>query len=129
MRVGRILTASLASLVAGAVAFTAVQLAHSPGMWTHMDSRWGYGLMGTVIYALIPIAVLASMAMLNRLPSTAVCVSISVCWLLLIFGLWAAKPIRVYGEFPWWSFRRHFLSMLPIPLCVGLVFSVLLRRQ
>jgi hypothetical protein len=128
MRLSHILVASLASLVTGAFVFTAIHLVRSPSMWFHKKWMVDFGVGGMVIYALVPISALAILAAVGRRPSTVLSLLISVCWLLLIFLLWALKPIQVNGEFPWLGFQQHFLGMLPVPLSFAMVFSLYLRR-
>ena len=124
----RVTICAFTALATGALGAVAVQLAGSPALWSHPDGLVDFGLTGAVIYAALPVGVLVGLALCGREPSTIVSVGISVCWLIVIFAWWAAKPIQAYGEFPWWGFERHFLATLPGPLAVGLAFSVVARR-
>jgi len=66
--------------------------------------------------------------MQGKPPGLATATFIFVAWLALIFTWWAAKPIQVYGGFPWWGFKRHFLGMLPLPLAGALAFAICSRK-
>ena len=129
MRFAQISLSALAALAAGAFMVAVLQLARSPGMWARLGWLWDMGLAGAIIYAVVPVVVLALLAFMGRRLSTSQATSIAVLWLLLIFAWWAEKPIRVYGELPWWGVKQYLLAMLPVPLTVGLVFSIVARQR
>ncbi len=74
-------------------------------------------------YSIIPVCLLVLLTASRRKPiSLGICISIPACWLFLIFILWAYKPWSYCGEFPWWGFRRHYISFLPPILMMGWLF-------
>jgi hypothetical protein len=118
----------MVSIAAGMAAMAAIQLATNPGTWNRLPLLWDTALDGGLFYALVPSLILAVIAMRGKPPGLSTAACIFVGWLTLIFAWWAAKPIRVYGGFPWWGFRLHFLEMLPLPLASALAFAICSRK-
>ena len=122
--------AGLLAWVAGVCALFLLALANSPSWYlSHPMEGIESGLSASVVYVVPPILFISCLALaLPARISTGLCVVIMVSWLAVVFGWWAQKPWSYSGEFPWWGFQRHFLSVLPVPLATALGFALALRN-
>jgi hypothetical protein len=123
-RLGKISLCVLVAFAVGVVSYVAVEVAHSPSIWSHPDYLWSMAAPGAVLYVAIPLAVLALLAIFRPTPSIVLSILVAVGWLTVIFAWWAYKPWVYYGEFPWFGFRLHYLGMLPVPISFGLAFAL-----
>ena len=126
-RLAKISLCVLVAFVTGVVTYVAVEVAHSPGIWSHPDYLWGIAQDGALLYVAVPVAILALVAIVRPIPSIVLALLVAVGWLTLIFAWWAYKPWVYHGDFPWFGFRLHYLGMLPVPLSFGLAFALCAR--
>jgi hypothetical protein len=126
-RLANISLCVLIALVTGTVSYVAVEVAHSPGIWSHPDYLWSIAQVGALFYVAVPVAVLAVVAIVRPIPSIALSILVAVGWLTVIFAWWAYKPWVYHGEFPWFGFRLHYVGMLPVPLSIALAFALCAR--
>ena len=126
-RLAKISICVLVALVTGVVSYVAVEVAHSPGIWSHPDYLWSIAQVGALFYVAVPVAVLALVAIVRPIPSIVLAILVAVGWLTVIFAWWAYKPLVYHGAFPWFGFRLHYLGMLPVPLSFGLAFALCAR--
>jgi hypothetical protein len=117
----------LAGLAGGMVAAAGVHAADSPGIWTHRAWLWDFAVSAALVYMLAPLAVLGALQGLGRSVSTGVCVGVTLGWYGLVFVAWMATAWMSEGAFPVWGWRHYGVDLLPIPLSMGLAFSVLAR--
>ena len=128
MRVFRLGICVAVTLFAGMAAIAAIQLAERPVLWGRLNVVLDNAVFGGLFYTLVPVIVLAGLTFWRKPPRLQTAALIAVIWLAMIFAWWAEKPIRAYGEFPWWGFKLHFLGMLPVPLSTALAFTVCSRK-
>jgi len=128
MRIIRVCLCFAAAMVAGIAAAAAIQLAQHPAIWHRMNLLRDNAFGGGLFYALVPATILALVTLRGKVPSLPNTLLVCVVWLVLLFAMWAKKPIEVYGVFPWAGFRRHFIGLLPIPLASALAFSISCRK-
>jgi hypothetical protein len=126
-RLARISICVLVAFVTGVVVYVAVEVAHSPGIWSHHDYLWSIAQAGALFYVAVPVAVLALIAIVRPIPSIALAILVAVAWLTVIFAWWAYKPWAYHGDFPWFGFRLHYLGMLPVPISFALAFALCAR--
>ncbi len=60
--------------------------------------------------------------------ASGICVGVALGWYGVVFGAWLAVTWLAEGAFPAWGWRHYAVDMLPIPLTLGLVFSLSARR-
>lgn len=122
----RLSLAVLISMCVGTALGFVITALSSPGLYK--DARFILGVslstapIWAIFYLLVPIVVLTINYLRSGRLSLTICILVPTMWLFLIFSWWAYKPWRYYGEFPWYGFKRHFLSLLPIPLSSGWLF-------
>lgn len=123
-RVIPILLCVLAALAAGMMVAAGVHAADSPGAWSHPAWLWDFAVAAALVYMLAPLAVLGALLGLGRRLSTGICAAVTLGWFALVFMAWMAAAWIAEGAFPQWGWRHYGIDMLPIPLALGLVFSI-----
>lgn len=117
----------VAALAMGMLAAAGVHAADSPGIWTHRTWLWDFAVSAALVYMLAPLAVLGALMVLGRGLSTGVCVGVTLGWFGLVFVAWMVTAWISDGAFPLWGWRHYGGDLLPIPLAMGLVFSIVAR--
>ena len=56
--------------------------------------------------------------------STGDCGGVALGWYAALFAAWLARTWMAKGGFPEWGWRHHAVDLLPVPLAMGLVFSL-----
>jgi len=118
----------LAALVAGMIAAAGVQAADAPGSWSHRSWLWDFALSAALVYMVVPLAVLTIWRACGRTLTTGDCVGVSLGWYALVFMVWLGATWIAEGAFPQWGWRHYAVDLLPVPLALGLVFSIVSRR-
>lgn len=116
-----------AALAAGMIAAAGVHAADSPGIWAHRAWLWDFAVSAALVYMLAPLAVLGVLLGLGRTVSTGVCAGVALGWYALVFVVWLAAAWGAEGAFPQWGWRHYGVDLLPVPLAMGLVFSIAAR--
>lgn len=127
MNLSKIIACLLIVVFICMIAQITTSLATSAISWDHLGLLLEISILGIIYYASIPLVILYIISF-YRIPSTILCISITIGWLLLIFFLRAKHPWIYYGHFPWWMFKRDFLQALPISLSFSLAFSIAARK-
>lgn len=122
-----ILFCILAALAAGMIVAAGVHAADSPGAWSHRAWLWDFAVSAALVYMLAPLTMLGGLLGLRRRLSTVMCVGVTLGWFALVFVAWMAAAWIAEGAFPQWGWRHYGIDMLPIPLAIGLVFSMTAR--
>lgn len=122
-----VLVCVLLALAAGMLAAAGIHAADSPGAMSHPSWLWDFALAAALVYMLAPLGVLGLLMGMGRRVSTGVCVGVALGWCAGVFAVWAAMAWLSEGAFPAWGWRHYSVDMLPIPLAMGLVFSMAAR--
>jgi|SRR5882672_3324362 len=115
----------------GVAGLTLLAIANSPGWFlSHPLEAVEGGVGGSLTYVLPPVLIMscAALAAPARI-SSGVTAVVGVAWLALVFAWWARGSMAHGGDFPWWGFERHFLSVLPVPCSCALAFALSFRRM
>lgn len=123
----KIIICVLAALAAGMIAAAGAHAADAPGSWEHKAWLWDFAVSAALVYMLAPLAVLGVMLKLGRAMPTGVCVGVTLGWFGLVFVAWMSMAWIAEGAFPQWGWRHYAINMLPIPLAMGLAFSMAAR--
>jgi hypothetical protein len=118
----------LVALCAGMLAAAGANAADSPGILSHPAWLWNFALSAAPVYMLVPLAVLAGLMAWGRPVTTGVCVGVTMLWYALVFAGWLSFAWISDGAFPEWGWRHYAVDLLPIPLLMGLAFSMAARR-
>ena len=121
------LLCALAALAAGMLAAAGVQAADSPGSWSHRAWLWDFALSAGLVYMAAPLLVLVGWRARGRSLSTGDCVGVALGWYAAVFAVWLALTWMAEGGFPEWGWRHYAVDLLPVPLAMGLVFSLASR--
>jgi len=127
-RAGNVFICAFTALFVGVVVSATVEAMGNPNLLSHPGWLYEMTLASAVFYIAVPLVILSIVAISGRNVSTALSLLVAVGWLTVIFTWWAYKPWVVYGKFPWWGFKRHYLDMLPVSLSFGLAFTLCLRK-
>jgi hypothetical protein len=117
----------VAALAAGMLAAASIHGADAPGAWSHPGWLWDFALSAALVYMVAPLCVLALLLRMGRRASTGLCVGVALAWFAGVFAVWVALAWVAEGAFPVWGWRHYSVDMLPIPLAMGLVFSMVAR--
>lgn len=115
------------ALAGGMFAAAGVHAADSPGIWSHRAWLWDFAVSAALVYMLVPLIALGILLGLGRALSTGLCVGVTLGWYALVFLVWMVLAWIADGAFPQWGWRHYGVDLLPIPLAMGLVFSVAAR--
>ena len=126
-RAASIVLCILMALAAGMIVAAGVHAADSPGSLSHRAWLWDFAVSASLVYMLAPLAVLGGLLCLRRRVSTGICVGAALGWFALVFLVWMSAAWIAEEAFPQWGWRHYGIDMLPIPLAVGLVFSMVAR--
>ena len=117
----------LCALAAGMVAAAGVHAADSPGIWSHRAWLWDFALSAALVYMAAPLLVLVGWRACGRRLSSGDCVGVALGWYAGVFAVWLAATWIAEGAFPEWGWRHYAVDLLPVPLALGLVFSMVSR--
>jgi hypothetical protein len=115
------------ALAAGMAAAVGVHAADSPGALTHSEWLWDFALSAASVYMAAPLLLLGALMLWGRRMSSGACVGVTLGWYGLVFAAWLASTWLSEGAFPVWGLRHYGFDLLPIPLAMGLVFSMAAR--
>ncbi len=118
----------LAALAAGMMAAAGAHAADAPGSWSHRGWLWDFALSAALVYMAAPLVVLVAWRAWGRALSTGDCVGVALGWYALVFAAWLGATWIAEGAFPAWGWRHYAIDLLPVPLAMGLVFSLVSRR-
>lgn len=121
------LLCALAALAAGMAAAAGVHAADSPGIWLHPAWLWDFALSAAMVYMAAPLLALVGWRTWGRRLSTVDCVGLALGWHAAVFSVWLAGSWIAQQAFPEWGWRYYALDLLPVPLAMGLVFSLVSR--
>lgn len=126
-RLAPVVLCALLALAAGMIAAAGVHASDSPGALTHREWLWDFALSAVPVYMAAPLLILGALMLLGRRLSSGVCVGVTLGWYGLVFAAWLAGMWLSEGAFPVWGLRHYGFDLLPIPLAMGLVFSMAAR--
>jgi len=117
----------VAAVAAGVTVFQATWAFQAPGVWTGalpFTYGWeGMAVLASLLYLALPTAVVAVLAIQHpRRVQLGLCCAVPIAWVSLIFLIWAWKPWRFYGTFPWWGLSRHWIPLVSVALATGWAF-------
>jgi hypothetical protein len=115
------------ALAAGMAAAAGVHGADSPGALTHAAWLWDFALSAAQVYMIAPLVLLTGLMLWRGALSTNLCVGVTLGWYGLVFVAWMGTAWLSEGAFPQWGWRHYAIELLPIPLAMGLVFSIMSR--
>jgi hypothetical protein len=123
----RALACAALALAAGMAAAAGMHAADSPGALTHPAWLWDFALAALPVYMLAPVAVLGVLTARRGGLSTNLCVGVALGWYAVVFVGWLVSAWMAEGAFPQWGWRHYAVDLLPVPLALGLVFSMVSR--
>lgn len=126
-RLAPVVLCLLLALAAGMIAAAGVHGADTPGALTHREWLWNFAVSAIPVYMAAPLLVLGALMLLGRGLSSGVCVGVTLGWYGLVFAAWLASTWLSEGAFPVWGLRHYGFDLLPIPLAMGLAFSMAAR--
>jgi hypothetical protein len=119
--------AFIGAISAGSIIGIIITALSAPGLYTSHRFIIPLAISSAVNWALLylslPLLVLALCSHFIMKPlSLFTCIIVPIIWFFTIFLWWAQKPWKIYQEFPWNAFERHFIELLPVALSAGWVF-------
>ena len=101
--------------------------ADSPGALTHPAWLWDFALSAALVYMAAPLTVLGTLMWRGRRLTSGACVGVTLGWFTVVFAAWLSATWLADGTFPAWGWRHYAVDLLPIPLAMGLAFSITSR--